>query len=32
LFSTAEIVVDASAVDGGTDIKIITGINEIWLE
>jgi hypothetical protein len=29
LFSTAEIVVDASAVDGGTDIKIITGINEI---
>ncbi|MPN06087.1 hypothetical protein SDC9_153342 [bioreactor metagenome] len=29
LFSNAEIVVDASAVDGGTDIKIVTGINEI---
>jgi len=29
LFSNAEIVVDASAVDSGTDIKIVTGINEI---
>lgn len=28
LFTSAEIVVDASAVDGGTDIKIVTGINE----
>ncbi len=29
LFSTAEIVVDASVIDDGTDIKIVTGINEI---
>ena len=28
LFTSAKIVVDASVVDGGTDIKIVTGINE----